>query len=79
MLRVRSVSLPFVLTERPNGKVLLVDIRRYRFARLGEVFGPVAFEHLRKEALKARRADSDHEPGAETDQKDAGRDAGQSP
>jgi len=42
-VRVLEVCLPFVLIETPKGKTRMLDLRRYRLARVSDRFGEAMF------------------------------------
>jgi hypothetical protein len=45
-VQVVDVCLPLILVRSPRGKAGLVDVRRYRLARVPESFGRCVFEQL---------------------------------
>ncbi len=45
-VRVVDVCLPFVLVQTPGGEHSLIDVRRFRLARVATRFGRRVFKHL---------------------------------
>ena len=61
-VRVVDVCLPFVLIETPKGRTRMIDLRRYRLARVADRFGRVLFDQARAAANQATPAgDGDEE------------------
>lgn len=60
-VRVVEVCLPFVLIETPKGTTRMIDLRRFRLARVSDRFGRIMFEQARKAAATEARSDEDEE------------------
>ncbi len=45
-VRIVDVCLPFVLVQTPAGEHTLIDVRRFRLARIAPRFGRRVFKHL---------------------------------
>jgi len=45
--RVLEICLPFVLIETPKGKTRMIDLRRYRLARVSDRFGQAMFNRAK--------------------------------
>jgi hypothetical protein len=52
-VRVLEVCLPLLLVQMPQGKHRLLDVRRYRLARVSERFGRRVFEQFAADKLTA--------------------------
>lgn len=59
--RVVEVCLPFVLIETPKGKTRMIDLRRYRLARVSDRFGKVMFDQARKAAATEEPSEESEE------------------
>ena len=49
-LKVKAVSLPFVLVRTPGKRVETIDLRQCRIARLDRGYAKLAWKELRKQA-----------------------------
>lgn len=49
-MKVVDISLPFVFVQMATGKHEVVDVRRFRLARLPEPFGKKAFKRLKDQS-----------------------------
>lgn len=59
--RVVEVCLPFVLIETPKGKTRMIDLRRYRLARVSDRFGQIMFDQARKSAAAETSSEESEE------------------
>ena len=60
-VRVVEVCLPFVLIETPKGTTRMIDLRRYRLARVSDRFGRIMFEQARKAAAAETSSEESEE------------------
>ncbi len=54
-LKVKAISLPFILVKPPGQNCETLDIRLCRLARLDQDYAKLAWQELRKPFVKAKR------------------------
>ena len=54
-LKVKAISLPFVLVKPPGQNCETLDIRLCRLARLDQDYAKLAWQELRKPFVKSKR------------------------
>ena len=54
-LKVKAISLPFVLVKPPGQNCETIDLRLCRLARLDPTYAEMAWQELRKPYIKAKR------------------------
>jgi hypothetical protein len=64
-MEVLDVCLPLVLVKTARGKRRLVDVRRYRLARVPEPFGRRVFEEIEAQQKAEQKDDKKAESGKE--------------
>ena len=60
-VRVVEVCLPFVLIETPKGTTRMIDLRRYRLARVSDRFGRIMFDQAQKAAAAETSSEESEE------------------
>ncbi len=66
-VQVLEVCLPLLLVRTPQGKHRLLDVRRYRLARVSERFGRRVFEQFAADKLAAPKPAAPQPDAAQTE------------